>query len=122
MAENKINDILRASVESVRSFSELDTVTGSAITTPSGVTVIPVSRMSVGFASGGVDYGREHRTDGFGGGGGTALSITPVAFLTIGPNAEVNLVSLSDGGGSVDRFVSLVERAPELIQKIKGSL
>ena len=122
MTENKINDILRASVDSVRSFSEIDTVTGSAITTPSGVTVIPVSRMSVGFASGGVDYGREHRSDGFGGGGGTALSITPVAFLTIGPNAEVNLISLSDNGGGLDRIVSLVERAPELIEKIKGAL
>ena len=123
MTENKIGDILRASVESVRSFTEMDTVTGRAITTPSGVTVIPVSKMTVGFATGGVDYGRQRRdSDGFGGGGGTAVSMTPVAFLTIGPGAEVNLIPLNQDGGGIDRVASLVERAPDLIEKIKNIL
>ena len=123
MSENRMSDIMRASIEGARSFTENDTVMGKAINTPSGVTVIPVSKMTVGFASGGVDYGshRNVRSDNFGGGGGTAVSLTPVAFLTVGPNAEINLIPISQSDTNIDKVASLIEKAPELIEKIKGA-
>ena len=124
MSETKMSDIIKASIEGIKSFTDMETVIGSAITTPSGVTVIPVSKVSMGIATGGIDYGKgRHETDqNFGGGGGTGLSITPVAFLTVGRDAEVNLIQVNGGNQDVDKILNLIERAPEIIEKIKGAL
>ena len=124
MSENKMSDIIKASIEGIKSFTDMETVIGNAITTPSGVTVIPVSKVAMGIATGGIDYGKgKHEVDqSFGGGGGTGLSITPVAFLTVGRDAEVSLIHINDGSGDVDKIVNLIERAPEIIEKIKGAL
>ena len=124
MSENKMSDIIKASIEGIKSFTDMETVIGNAITTPSGVTVIPVSKVAMGIATGGIDYGKgKHEVDqSFGGGGGTGLSITPVAFLTVGRDAEVSLIHINDGSGDVDKIVNLVERAPEIIEKIKSAL
>lgn len=124
MSENKMSDIIKASMDGIKSFTDMETVIGNAITTPSGVTVIPVSKVAMGIATGGIDYGspRAEAEQNFGGGGGTGLSITPVAFLTVGRDAEVSLIHINSGGGDVDKIVSLIERAPEIIEKIKGAL
>lgn len=123
MSENKMSDIIKASLEGIRSFTDMDTVIGGAINTPSGVTVIPVSKISMGIATGGVDYGTKKHTDqNFGGGGGTGLSITPVAFLTVGRDAEVSLIHVNSTATEVDRIASLIEHSPEIIERIKGVL
>lgn len=124
MSENKMSDIIKASMDGIKSFTDMETVIGNAITTPSGVTVIPVSKVAMGIATGGIDYGgsRSESEQNFGGGGGTGLSITPVAFLTVGRDAEINLIHINSSGGDVDKIVGLIERAPEIIEKIKGAL
>lgn len=124
MSETKMSDIIRASLEGVKSFTDMDTVIGNAINTPSGVTVIPVSKISMGIATGGVDYSpKRASTDrGFGGGGGTGLSVTPVAFLTVSRDAEINLIHINGQSSDVDRIASLIEHSPEIIEKIKGAL
>lgn len=124
MSENKMSDIIKASMDGIKSFTDMETVIGNAITTPSGVTVIPVSKVAMGIATGGVDYGSEKdkRTQNFGGGGGTGLSITPVAFLTIGRDAEINLIHINNSAAEIDRIADLIEQAPQIIQKIKSSL
>ncbi len=124
MSENKMSDIIKASMDGIKSFTDMETVIGNAITTPNGVTVIPVSKVSMGIATGGIDYGNKNHGDNqnFGGGGGTGLSITPVAFLTVGRDAEVNLIHINGGGADVERIVSLIEQAPDIISKIKKSL
>ncbi len=124
MSENKMSDIIRASMDSIKSFTDMETVIGNAITTPNGVTVIPVSKVAMGIATGGIDYAKAHRDSdqSFGGGGGTGLAITPIAFLTVGQNAEINLINISSGASDVDKITGLIERAPELIQKVKDAL
>ena len=124
MSETKMSDIIKASMDGIKSFTDMDTVMGGAINTPSGVTVIPVSRVSMGIATGGVDYaaGRPGATQNFGGGGGTGLSITPIAFLTVGRDAEVNLIHINNSGTDVDRIASLIEHSPEIIERIKTAL
>jgi sporulation protein YtfJ len=119
-----MSEIIRASMDGIRSFTDMDTVVGGAINTPSGVTVIPVSKVSMGIATGGVDYGgvRTGNPQGFGCGGGTGLSITPIAFLTVGRDAEINLIHVNSAGGDVDRIASLIEHSPEIIEKIKSAL
>lgn len=123
MSETKMSDIIRTSLEGVKEFAEKDTFIGDVIVTPAGVSIIPVSRVSIGFATGGIDYANKRisPTQNFGGGGGTGISITPVAFLTISPDAQVNLISLTEGEipSAVDRVADVIENTPRLIQKIK---
>jgi len=119
-----MSDIIKASLDGIRTLADMETVVGNAVTTPSGVTVIPVSKISMGIATGGIDYGSRAKlsNQNFGGGGGTGLSITPIAFLTVGRDAEVNLVPLGGAGGDVDRIATLIERSPEIIEKIRDAL
>jgi len=124
MNETKMSDIIRASMEGVRGFTNADTVIGEPINTPGGVTVIPVSRVTIGIATGGVDYSSKKSFQGenFGGGGGTGMSITPIAFLTVGRNAEVELIPLEVQSDGIERITSLIEDAPNIINRIKDAL
>ena len=119
-----MSDIIKASLDGIRAFTDMDTVIGEAINTQSGVTVIPVSKVSMGIATGGVDYGTKRLpgSQNFGGGGGTGLTITPIAFLTVGKDADVNLIHINNTATDVDRISSLIEHSPEIIEKIKNAL
>ena len=124
MAENKMSDMIRASLDGIKDFTDVDTVFGKAITTPSGVTVIPVSKISVGFATGGLDIPTKRTLShtNFGGGSGTGVSITPVAFLTVGKNAEINLIPIGNPESTaIDRACDLIENSPTIIEKIKNT-
>ena len=124
MAENRMSEMIRASLDGIRDFTDVDAVVGNAIITPSGVTVIPVSKITVGFASGGVDLGEKKAPTpiSFGGGGGTGVSVTPIAFLTVDREARVNLIPVASVGEGVDRVIDLIEKSPAIIDKIKKSL
>lgn len=122
MNENKMSEMIKASLDGIKDFADVETVFGKAITTPNGVTIIPVSRVSVGFAMGGVDFQARRPVNpaNFGGGSGTGVSITPVAFLTVGADAEINLIQIGSGEqNTVDRAFDIIENAPKIIEKIK---
>lgn len=124
MSETKMSDIIRASLDGIKDFTDVDTVFGKAVTTPSGVTVIPVSKVTVGFATGGVDFPSKKLVSpqNFGGGSGTGVTINPVAFLTVGANAEVNLIQIGEGRQSaLERTCDIIENAPEIIERIKNT-
>ncbi len=124
MTDNKMSEIIRTSLEGIHGFSNNQTIIGEAINTPSGVTVIPVSKITIGLATGGIDYGEKRHSaqQSFGGGGGTGISITPLAFLTVSPLAEVKLIPISAPNDSIARITDLIEHAPEIVEKIKGAL
>ena len=122
MAENKMSDIIRASLDGIRDFADINTSVGTPIQTESGVTVIPISKISIGFATGGVDFGTKKLipNQSFGGGGGTGVSVTPIAFLTVDKSSRVNLIRLGESTAStVDKALSLIENSPNIIAKIK---
>ncbi len=130
MSENKLNDIIQTSLDSIRSMVDSNTVIGSPITTANGTLVIPVSKVFVGFASGGVDYlgkntqSTSHTVNNFGGGGGTGLTVSPVAFLVVSPHGDVQLLNVneptSDRSDPISQIVGLLDRSPELIEKLKS--
>jgi sporulation protein YtfJ len=124
MSETKMSDIIRASLDGIRDMTDMEAAIGDAITTPNGVTVIPVSRVTMGIATGGIDYATKKLTapQNFGGGGGTGMTITPIAFLTVSPNAEVGIIPISSADNDIDKLVRLVDRSPDIISKIKGIL
>ena len=78
----------------------------------------------MGIATGGIDYGgqRQGSNQNFGGGGGTGLSITPIAFLTVGSDEQVNLIHVKESSNDIERITSLIEHSPEIIEKIKSAL
>ncbi len=122
MSETKMSEIIKASMEGVRTFTDNDTVLGKAVTTPQGITVIPVSRVTVGIATGGIDYGTKKigSPQNFGGGGGTGMSITPMAFITVDRNADIKLITLDRSKSEIDKIGSIIEKSPEIIEKIKN--
>ena len=125
MAENKIPEIIRSSMENIRSMVDANTVVGEPINTNAGTTIIPISKVAIGNASGGVDYNAKKdaqpRPQNFGGGGGTGLSVTPVGFLVIDKNGDVDFLNVSKKGkpDPVDQIADFVERTPDIIAKIK---
>ena len=123
--ESKLQDLVRTSLESIRTLVDANTVIGDPIVTEQGVTIIPVSKVSIGYVTGGLDYSSKKGEDqkgpsqNFGGGGGTGVSVTPVGFLSIDADGKVDLITISNpGGGSVDKITSLVEKAPDILEKI----
>ena len=124
MSENKMSEIIRASIEGVKDFAGAGMSVGEPIVTPTGVTVIPISKVSVGFATGGLDYRPKKLVaeKNFGGGGGTGISVTPLAFLIIGKDSDVSLVRIGEGESGFEKLLSIIEHSPELINKIKASL
>jgi len=125
MAENKIPEIIRSSMENIRSMVDANTMVGEPINTTAGTVIIPISKISVGIASGGVDYNpkkdAQPRPQNFGGGGGTGLSVTPVGFLVVDKSGDVEFLNVSNKGkpDPVDQIADLVERTPDIIAKIK---
>lgn len=119
-----INEMLKATLDGIKAFTDVETIVGNVINTPSGVTVIPISKVTVGYAGCGIDYGQRKlsQSQSFGGGCGTGISITPIAFLTVSADAEINLISLTGEKSSTDRFLSIIERSPEIIEKIRSTL
>ena len=123
--ENKIPEIIRSSLENIRSMVDANTVVGEPIATTAGTTIIPISKISVGIASGGVDYNpkkeAQPRPQNFGGGGGTGLTVAPAGFLVIDRHGDVEYINVTQKGkpDPVDQIADLVERTPEIIARIK---
>ena len=125
MAENKIPEIIRSSMENIRSMVDANTVVGEPINTTAGNVIIPISKISVGIASGGVDYNpkkdAQPRPQNFGGGGGTGLTVSPIGFLVVDKYGDVEFLSTNTKGkpDPIDQIADFVERTPDIIAKIK---
>ena len=126
MAENKLNDIIRTSLDSIKELVDVNTVIGEPITTSSGTTIIPVSKIAIGYLSGGIDYFSKKVTEAklqnFGGGGGTGISVSPVGFLVITADGKVELLNMSNPTGkpdAVESISNLIEKSPEIVDKFK---
>lgn len=119
MAEHALNDVMATTMEKIKSMLDVNTIIGTPIQTNEGITIIPVSKVSFGFASGGSDFGaKAGNTDVmFGGGSGAGATISPVAFIVInGDNVRLLPVG-SAPGTTADRIVEMV---PEVIDKVGG--
>lgn len=127
-ADSKIQDIIRSSLENIRSMVDANTVIGNPINTPSGTVIIPVSKISMGFASGGLDFNGKNeeavknRLQNFGGGGGTGLSVVPVGFLVVTADGRVDMINvgMDTPVGPIEQVADVIERSPEIIEKVKS--
>ncbi len=114
MKEKSANGILSTTIEKVRDLVNVSTIIGDPINLPDGLTIIPVSKVTYGFASGGSDFPSKNNVELFGGAGGAGVTINPVAFLVI-KDGDVTIKHIVSDDNAVERAVSLV---PEMFDKI----
>ena len=115
MNENtKIEGLVKTALEKVHELAECETVVGKPIVTADGTTIIPVSKISVGFASGGSDLPTKTTKETFGGGSGRGGTITPVAFIAV-YQGEAKLLQLTANAPKENAVIDMV---PQVIDKI----
>ncbi len=117
MAGHALGDIMSVTMEKIRNMVDVNTIVGTPINTPDGITLIPVSKVSFGFASGGSDFGAKQQDAPimFGGGSGAGVSIVPVAFIVVNEGNVKLLPVAAPANTTVDRIVELV---PDVMDKI----
>ena len=110
----KLPNMLENTIQKIREMVDVNSVIGAPITTPDGVTIIPVSRVSVGFGGGGSDYAKSTK-DAFGGGAGGGVKVTPICFLIV-QNGSVRMMPVAaPASTTADRIVEMV---PDTLDKL----
>ena len=115
--ENAAANILGTTIEKVRDLVDVSTIIGDPVEA-GGVTIIPVSKVTYGFASGGSDFPSKSNAELFGGGGGAGITISPIAFLVIN-KGEVSIKHIAGEGGQAERIIGMV---PDVIDKLSGAV
>ena len=113
MSEHPIEGLMDVTLEKIKSMVDSNTIIGNPINMPDGTLILPVSKVSFGFASGGSDFPSKTSKQLFGGGGGAGVSISPIAFLVVRGNS-VRMLQLADTSNSVDRAIGMM---PEMVDK-----
>lgn len=108
---------MNTSMEKIRDLVDVNTIIGDPISSPDGTTIIPISKVSFGFVSGGSDLPTNVPKDVFAGGAGAGITIKPQAFIVINKEGDSKILEL---GGKSSPIEGIIDSAPELINKIKG--
>ena len=111
-----VQNLMGATMDKVRDMADPKAIIGDPIYTPDGTMIIPVSRVTYGFASGGSDLPTKQPKDSFAGGGGAGITMEPVAFLVI-KDGNVRVMQINPHVGTVDK---LVDTVPDVIDKVTG--
>ena len=114
MKEQSASGILGTTIEKIRDLVDVSTIIGDPMYLEGGMTIIPESKVTYGFASGGSDFPSKTNAQLFGGGGGAGVTITPVAFLIVS-DGEVTLKHITAYDNAAERVVNLV---PEMFDKV----
>ena len=114
MNEHPIEGLMDVTLEKIKSMVDSNTIIGNPINMPDGTLILPVSKVSFGFATGGSDFPSKTSKQLFGGGGGAGVSISPIAFLVVRGNS-VRMLQLADTSNSVDRAIGMM---PEMVDKV----
>jgi len=116
MEKRPISELMETTMQKVREMIDANTIVGEPITTVDGITLIPVSKLSFGFAGGGSDFPKKQEAlDAFGGGIGAGVNITPVAFIVV-KGDSIKLLHVSPPAAStIDRLIEVV---PEVFDKV----
>lgn len=116
MGESNIRGIMDTTMDKIRAMVDADTVIGNPITME-GVTLIPVSKVSFGLATGGSDLPVKNVSkETFAGGGGAGVSITPIAFIAVS-GGNVKMLQIYKDNNTIDKAISMI---PDLFDRVKN--
>lgn len=113
--KGQLQDLMQTTMNKIHEMVDTNNIVGQPITTPDGVTLIPISRVSFGFGSGGGDYGKNSAKENFGGGSAAGVKIDPVAFLIIKDGTTRVMPVAVPPVSTVDR---IVEMAPDIVDRV----
>lgn len=114
MKEQSASGILGTSIEKIKDLVDVSTIIGGPMDLGDGIKIIPVSKVSYGFASGGSDFPSKSNAELFGGGGGAGITITPIAFIVVN-NGEVSIKHISTEEGSIERTIGMI---PDVVNSV----
>lgn len=115
MSENNIKSVMDTTMENLRAMVDADTVVGTPVVI-GDITLIPVSRVSFGLATGGSDFPSKNNQKLFGGGGGAGVTVNPIAFICVNGD-NVHMMPIYNELTTLDKAINM---APELIDKVKS--
>lgn len=114
--DTKVKDLVSTAIGQIHELSDADTIIGDPIKIDGNITIIPVSKVSYGFAAGGSDLPSKNEKEIFGGGSGGGVSIQPLAFIVVS-NGDVKLLELGSGNSPTNAIINAV---PDLFTKIQS--
>ncbi len=114
MSESNIKGIMDVTLEKLRTMVDANVITGNPVTV-GDITLIPVSKVAFGLATGGSDFPSKTGAELFGGGGGAGVTVSPIAFIVIS-GENVKMLPVYNELTTVEKAVSM---APEIIDKAK---
>ena len=120
---SNLEGMIETSLDSLKKIVDVNTVVGEPIKTESGTTVIPISKVSLGYVSGGTDFATKKSNEkNFAGGGGSGVTILPLGFLVIRESGSVEFLAaeLKSQSGPVGSIVDLIEKSPDIVEKFKN--
>ncbi len=116
--KHPIEEIMGVSMDKIREMVDINTIIGEPISSPDGTIIIPVSKVSFGFVSGGSDLPSQ-AADKFAGGAGAGVTVKPQSFIVIKRDGEVKLLEMGEKASPIE---SIVDALPDIVEKIKSML
>ena len=117
---NSVPNMMEGMLHKIREMIDANTVVGTPVTTPDGTTIIPVSKVSIGFGGGGSDFATQKGGNPFGGGAGGGVKVTPVAFLVV-TKQDVRLLNINQPAVASENIVGtisdFIDRSPDLVKR-----
>lgn len=114
--DTKVKDLVSTAMGKIKEISDADTIIGEPIKIDGNITIIPVSKVSYGFVSGGSDLPTKNDKESFGGASGGGVSIQPLAFIVV-TDGDVKLLELGSGSTPANAIINAV---PDLFSKIQS--
>ena len=115
--ESKLSEMMQSAMNSVKRLVEVNNIIGEPINTADGLTLVPISKVSFGFASGGSDFPSASPKEMFGGGSGGGVTIQPMAFLVI-KGESVRMIQVADKNNISERLANMVPDAIDTVSSL----
>lgn len=124
LPEHPIEGLMKTTMSSLKEMVDVSTIVGDAVYAENGSVIIPVSKISFGFASGGTEFNKtREKKDSiveekfpFGGGSGAGVCVSPVGFIVVG-NDQIKLLSVDEGNSALTNLLGFVEKMAENLQQ-----
>lgn len=124
MDKQSIAQVMELTMTKIKEMVDVNTIVGDQITTPDGITLIPVSTVTFGFGAGGADGSPKESQNVIGTANGAGIKITPVAFIVIKEGSVRMLNIAPPAGTTVDRLVELIpvvwDKVQDFVESRKG--
>lgn len=124
MSDHPIKSLMSTTMENLKSMIDVNTIIGDPVQSPDGLIIIPISRVSFGFASGGAEYNITNKQQDnsenaklpFGGGTGAGVSLYPVAFIVVG-NGQIKLMTVDQGTNILNNLFDFIPKFTSTISQ-----